>query len=87
LDVKATDVKIVKDENNRNIIIYLLNVGEKQEQIYLRNSSIVNVYNSLAAATGAYLEEINLKIIVNGINSFEVFLEDLKPFMKILLLF
>jgi UDP-N-acetylmuramoylalanine-D-glutamate ligase len=71
LDVKATDVKIVKDENNRNIITYILNVGEKQGQIYLRNSSIVNVYNSLAAATGAYLEGICFEVIVDGINSFE----------------
>jgi UDP-N-acetylmuramoylalanine-D-glutamate ligase len=70
LNVKATDIKIVKNENNRNIIKYTLNIGENQGEIYLKNSSIVHVYNSLGAAAGAYLEGIEFKTIINGINSF-----------------
>ncbi|MDR1818669.1 MAG: hypothetical protein LBR15_00275 [Methanobrevibacter sp.] len=71
LDVIASDIKIVKNDNDENIITYTLNIGENKGKIFLKNSSIVNVYNSLAAATGALLEGIDFETIVKGINSFE----------------
>ncbi|MDR2623494.1 MAG: hypothetical protein LBC39_02820 [Methanobrevibacter sp.] len=71
LNVEATNVKMVKDESNKNIITYTLKIGEDQGEIHLKNNSIVHVYNSLGAAAGAWLEGINFEVIVNGINSFE----------------
>ncbi|MDR2544282.1 MAG: hypothetical protein LBD03_01850 [Methanobrevibacter sp.] len=71
LDVIASDIKIAKNDNDENIITYTLNIGENKGKIFLKNSSIVNVYNSLAAATGALLEETDFENIVKGINSFE----------------
>ncbi|MDR2830798.1 MAG: hypothetical protein LBB45_07175 [Methanobrevibacter sp.] len=71
LNVKAINIKIIKNENNIGAIDYTLKIDENQGEIHLKNSSIVHVYNSLGAATGAWLNGINFETIVNGINTFE----------------
>jgi UDP-N-acetylmuramoylalanine-D-glutamate ligase len=71
LDVEANNIEIVQIENKLNTIKYNLKIFENQGEIYLKNSSIVNVYNSLAAAAAAYLAGINFEDILKGINTFD----------------
>ncbi|MDR2874013.1 MAG: hypothetical protein LBV42_04675 [Methanobrevibacter sp.] len=71
LDVEALNIQIVNDKNNLSIINYTLKILKNQEKVYLKNSSIVNVYNSLAAVAAAYSVGISFNDIIKGINSFK----------------
>lgn len=57
--------------NNINQISYTLKIGENQGEIILNNGGIANIYNSLAAAAGAWSFGIEFNDIIKGINMFK----------------
>lgn len=61
-DVRAFDVK-----NNS----FKLVIGSDTAEVKLKQAGIHNIYNALAAASGASLLNINFEDIVNGIETFE----------------
>ena len=60
-------------DNNHNInqMRYTLKIAENQGEVILNNGGMANVYNSLAAATGAWLFGIEFDNIIKGLNSFK----------------
>lgn len=68
LDVEARNLIFDKEDSS---IKYTLKIHEQEVDITLKNGSIANVYNSLAAATGAWLSGVDINDIARGINSFE----------------
>lgn len=67
LDVIAKNIHF----NHDGSLEYDLVIHENEAKIILESGSIANVYNSLAAACGAWLSGIDLENIVKGINSFK----------------
>ncbi|RBQ22513.1 UDP-N-acetylmuramoyl-L-alanyl-D-glutamate--2,6-diaminopimelate ligase [Candidatus Methanobinarius endosymbioticus] len=68
LDVEALNISFNKENSSLD---YILKIHEEKAEIYLKNGSIANVYNSLAVSTAAWLSGINIKTIAKGISSFE----------------
>ena len=66
-DVEALNIKYLSN----GLMKYTLKIHENQGEVILQNPGIANVYNSLAAATGAWLSGIDFNDIIKGINSFE----------------
>ena len=56
---------------NFNQIKYTLKIDENKGEVILKNGGIANIYNSLAAAAGAWLFGIEFDNIIKGINSFK----------------
>ncbi|KZX11913.1 Mur ligase family protein [Methanobrevibacter filiformis] len=69
LDVEALDISISPTNGELNQLVYTLKIGEKQGKITV-NGGIANVYNSLAAAAGAFSYNIPFDEIIRGLNSF-----------------
>lgn len=67
IDIEARDIIFDKEDSS---IKFTLKIYEQTADITLKNGSIANVYNSLAAATGAWLSGIDINDIADGINSF-----------------
>ncbi|MBZ9570730.1 hypothetical protein KQY27_04110 [Methanobrevibacter sp. TMH8] len=67
LDVVAKNIHFNQDGS----LQYDLVIYENEGKVTLENGSIANVYNSLAAASGAWLSGIDFKYIIEGINSFK----------------
>ena len=67
LDVTGDNIVFNQDGS----IDFDLIIHENQAKITLENGSIANVYNSLAAAAGAWLSGISIEDIVQGIESFK----------------
>jgi UDP-N-acetylmuramyl tripeptide synthase len=64
----------LKDQDINSIINqtkYTLKIAELQGEIILNNGGMANIYNSLAAASGAWLFGIEFDNIIKGINSFQ----------------
>jgi UDP-N-acetylmuramoylalanine-D-glutamate ligase len=57
--------------DNINHIKYILKIAEKEGEVILNNGGIADIYNSLAAAAGAWLFGIKFDYIIKGINSFK----------------
>lgn len=67
LDVCADNIVFNQDGS----IDYDLIIHENRAKITLESGSIANVYNSLAAACGAWLSGVSIEDIVKGIDSFK----------------
>lgn len=67
IDIEARDIIFDKEDSS---IKFTLKIYEQTADITLKNGSIANVYNSLAAATGAWLSGLDINDIADGINSF-----------------
>ena len=67
LDISASNIVF----NPSNSVDFDLNIYENHAKIRLEHGSIANVYNSLAAASGAWVSGISIENIAKGINSFK----------------
>ena len=78
-DVEARNISLYTNDNhnknnnssNINQIRFTLKIAEDQGEVILNNGGIANIYNSLAAATGAWLFGIEFNKIIEGLNSFQ----------------
>ncbi|MCL2116046.1 MAG: Mur ligase family protein [Methanobrevibacter sp.] len=76
------------NSSNINQIRYTLKIDGNQGEVILNNGGIANIYNSIAAAAGAWSFGIEFDCIIKGINSFKGVSgrgEILKDFPKIIL--
>ena len=70
-DINNVSKHSLDNQSTFNQIKYTLKIAENQGEIVLNNGGIANLYNSLAAAAGAWLFGIKFNDIIKGINSFK----------------